>query len=31
MKLKYLWGVFDAENMLVHDVSFVSMFDAIKR
>ena len=27
--LKYLWGIFDAENKLVHDEVFVSMFDAI--
>ena len=29
MKVKHLWGIFDAENMLVHDKTFVSMFDAI--
>lgn len=29
MKVKHLWGIFDAENMLVHDETFVSMFDAI--
>lgn len=29
MKIKYLWAIFDAENMLVHDETFVSMFDAI--
>ena len=29
MKIKSLWGIFDAENMLVNDKTFVSMFDAI--
>ena len=29
MELKYLWGIFDAENMLVHDEVFASMFEAI--
>ena len=29
MKLKYLWAIFDAENMFVHDEIFVSMFEAI--
>ena len=29
MKIKSLWGIFDAENMLVHDKAFVSMFNAI--
>lgn len=29
MKIKSLWGIFDAENMLVHDEVFASMFEAI--
>ena len=29
MKIKSLWGIFDAENMLVNDETFVFMFDAI--
>lgn len=29
MEVKYLWGIFGAENMLVHDETFISMFDAI--
>ena len=29
MYLKHLWGIFDAENMLVDDEAFVTMFDAI--
>lgn len=29
MKIKYLWGIFDDENNLVHDELFISMFNAI--